>query len=104
MSGNKVYVTRWSTLPPMIHFTLLRCLDDEETNYVLKEIHEGICGNHSGARTLAFKALQQGYFWPTMHQDAKGMTKNCRVCQSFLDVPTQPSEMLTAISSPWPFA
>ncbi|XP_024036827.1 uncharacterized protein LOC112096866 [Citrus clementina] len=37
---------------------LLRCLDDEEADYVLREIHEGICGNHSGARTLAFKALR----------------------------------------------
>ena len=36
---------------------LLRCLDDKEADYVLREIHEGICGNHSGARTSAFKAL-----------------------------------------------
>ena len=83
---------------------LLRCLDDEEANYVLREIHEGICGNHSGVRTLAFKALQQGYFWLTMHQDAKGMAKKCRVCQSFSDVPAQPLERLTAISSPGLFA
>ncbi|CAL9024625.1 unnamed protein product, partial [Prunus brigantina] len=26
----------------------LRCLTPEEGNYVLREIHEGICGNHSG--------------------------------------------------------
>ncbi|GFS45359.1 hypothetical protein Acr_00g0095760 [Actinidia rufa] len=29
---------------------LLKCLRLEEAEYVLKEIHEGICGNHSGAR------------------------------------------------------
>ncbi|XP_052289889.1 uncharacterized protein LOC127899803 [Citrus sinensis] len=51
-----VLYCRGFTLP------LLRCLDDEEADYVLREIHEGICGNHSGARTLAFKALRQGYF------------------------------------------
>ena len=83
---------------------LLRCLDGEEANYVLREIHEGICGNHSEARTLVFKALRQGYFWPTMHQDAGEMTRNCKVCQSFSDVPTQPPEKLTVVSSPWPFA
>ena len=93
-----VLYRRGFTLP------LLRCLDDEEENYMLREIHEGICDKHLGARTLAFKALRQGYFWPTTHQDVKGMTKNCRVCQIFSDVPAQPPERLTAMSSPWPFA
>ncbi|XP_074351822.1 uncharacterized protein LOC141690970 [Apium graveolens] len=27
---------------------LLRCVDLEEGNYILREVHEGICGNHSG--------------------------------------------------------
>ena len=93
-----VLYRRGFTLP------LLRCVDDEEADYVLREIHEGICGNHSGARTLAFKALRQGYFWPTMHQDAKRMAKNCKTCQSFSEVPAQPPEKLTTMTSPWPFA
>ncbi|KAI5323426.1 hypothetical protein L3X38_032498 [Prunus dulcis] len=42
----------------------LRYLTLEEGHYVLREIHEGICGNHSGARSLAHKAICQGYFWP----------------------------------------
>ena len=49
---DRVLYCRGFTLP------LLRCLDDEEADYVLREIHEGICGNHSGVRTLTFKALQ----------------------------------------------
>ena len=27
----------------------LRCLAPDEANYVLREVHEGACGNHSGA-------------------------------------------------------
>ncbi|XP_074347181.1 uncharacterized protein LOC141686014 [Apium graveolens] len=27
---------------------LLRYVDEEEGNYILREVHEGICGNHSG--------------------------------------------------------
>ena len=27
----------------------LRCLASDEANYVLREVHEGACGNHSGA-------------------------------------------------------
>ncbi|KAL2226525.1 UNVERIFIED_CONTAM: hypothetical protein Sindi_2011200 [Sesamum indicum] len=32
---------------------LLKCLDEERALYVMREIHEGSCGNHSGARSLA---------------------------------------------------
>ncbi|XP_074363974.1 uncharacterized protein LOC141704674 [Apium graveolens] len=31
---------------------LLRCVDEEEGNYILREVHEGICGNHSGGIDL----------------------------------------------------
>ena len=34
----------------------LRCLTPEQDQYVLVELHEGICGNHSGGRTLAHRA------------------------------------------------
>ena len=37
---------------------LLRCLSLREANYSLREIHEGICGNYSGERSLANKALR----------------------------------------------
>ncbi|KAL0433347.1 UNVERIFIED_CONTAM: hypothetical protein Slati_2669000 [Sesamum latifolium] len=34
---------------------LLKCLDEKKTQYVLRKIHEGSCGNHSGGRSLAKK-------------------------------------------------
>ncbi|XP_062147745.1 uncharacterized protein LOC133856706 [Alnus glutinosa] len=37
---------------------LLKCLTNSEAEYVLKEIHEGVCGNHSGSRMLAHKAMR----------------------------------------------
>ena len=49
---------------------ILKCVGKEDANYILKEVHEGICGNHIGARTLAGKTLRQGYYWPTMLKDA----------------------------------
>ena len=33
----------------------LRCLAPEKTNYVLREVHEGACGNHLRARSLVHK-------------------------------------------------
>ncbi|KAI5343261.1 hypothetical protein L3X38_011137 [Prunus dulcis] len=82
----------------------LRCLTPEEGHYVLREIHEGICGNHSGARSLAHKAIRQGYFWPSLHTDAQAFTQKCDKCQRFAKLPQLPAEPLTAMVSPWPFA
>ena len=48
---------------------ILKCVGKEDANYILREVHEGICGNHIGARTLAGKTLRQGYYWPTMLKD-----------------------------------
>ena len=44
----------------------LRCLAPDEANYVLREVHEGACGNHSGARSLIHKVVRAGYYWPTI--------------------------------------
>ena len=41
---------------------LLRCLAPHQADYVLKEIHEGVCGNHVGTQTLAHRALTLGYY------------------------------------------
>ena len=40
----------------------LRCLGNEEADYVMREVHEGICGNHSGSRSLVHKLVQAGYY------------------------------------------
>jgi hypothetical protein len=39
----------------------LRCLAPDEASYVIREIHEGICGDHSGARALQRKIVRAGY-------------------------------------------
>ena len=41
---------------------LLKCIGKEDTNYVLREMHEGICGNHIVSQALAGKTLRQGYY------------------------------------------
>ncbi|RVW14953.1 hypothetical protein CK203_109381 [Vitis vinifera] len=53
----------------------LQCLSHSEAQYVLAELHEGICGNHSEGRSLAHKAHSQGYYWPTMKKDAAAYVK-----------------------------
>ena len=81
----------------------LKCIAREDTEYVLREVHEGICGNHIGVRTLAGKVLRQGYYWPTILKDATDLVKKCRICQEHAKISRLPSEPLTSVTSPWPF-
>ena len=37
----------------------LRRLSPDEANYVLREVHEGACGNHLGARSFIHKSSVQ---------------------------------------------
>ena len=62
---------------------LLKCVDLEEGNYILQEIHEGVCGNYAGGQSLAYKALRQGYFWPTLKKDAMACSRKCDKFQRF---------------------
>uniref|UniRef100_A0A2N9H7Q3 Uncharacterized protein n=1 Tax=Fagus sylvatica TaxID=28930 RepID=A0A2N9H7Q3_FAGSY len=69
-----------------------------------REVHEGICGNHSGARSLAHKLTRAGYYWPSLLHDATQYVKTCDKCQRFANIPRVPPEEITPITSPWPFA
>ncbi|GKV47366.1 hypothetical protein SLEP1_g54271 [Rubroshorea leprosula] len=83
---------------------LLRCLNPYEAEYALREVHEGVCGSHVGARTLAHKVLRQGYYWPNMYKDATHFVQKCSMCQFFAHLTHQPVEELTNLVAPWPFA
>ena len=41
---------------------ILKCVGKEDANFIRREVHEGICGNHIEARTLVGKTLRQGYY------------------------------------------
>ena len=50
---------------------LAKCLGPGETEYVMREVHEGTCGNHSGAEALVRKIIRAGYYWNRMDEDSK---------------------------------
>ena len=82
----------------------LRCLAPDESNYVLREVHDGACGNHSGVRALIHKVVCAGYYWPIIQANAKAYVKVCDQCQHFNNVPRQSPEYLTLMMASWPFA
>ena len=81
---------------------ILNCIAGKDADYVLREMHEGVCRNHIGARTLAGKALRQGYYWPTMLRDTTELVKKRKVCQEHVKISHLPSEPLTSVTSPCP--
>nr|XP_025617051.1 uncharacterized protein LOC112709377 [Arachis hypogaea] len=50
---------------------LLKCLHPDQTDYVLREVHEGCCGHHIGGKALARKLIRAGHCWPSMMADSK---------------------------------
>ena len=81
----------------------LRCIEEEEAKYILEEVYEGVCGDHTGLRSLVSKIIKISYYWPTMQKDTKEYVEKCNKCQSFGSVQRISREMMTAITSPWPF-
>eukprot|EP00253_Pinus_taeda_P015821 PITA_15821 len=60
---------------------LRHCVREEEVFEILLTCHDGPCGGHFGAKGIAFKILQAGYYWRTLHQDVKRYTSQCDRCQ-----------------------
>ena len=82
---------------------ILKCIAGKDTDYMLREVHKGVSGNHIEARALAGKVLRQGYYWPTILRDAIDLVKRCKICQEHAKISRLPFEPLTSITSPWPF-
>nr|XP_009775766.1 PREDICTED: uncharacterized protein LOC104225621 [Nicotiana sylvestris] len=59
---------------------LTKCLRPGETEYALRDVHEGTCKNHSGAESLVRKLIRAGYYWNKMEKDAKDLICKCDDC------------------------
>nr|GFA01033.1 reverse transcriptase domain-containing protein [Tanacetum cinerariifolium] len=58
---------------------------------------------HLKARSMVAKAIRQGYYWPTMHRDARDEIRKCNLCQIHSPIPKLPKTLMTSIMAPWPF-
>ena len=79
-----------------IHF---RCLKKEESERVMGEVHQGICGLHMNGRMLAKKILRIGYYWNTMETDCVGIVKSCHNCQTHANLNHVPPSELYNMTS-----
>ncbi|XP_027184140.1 uncharacterized protein LOC113782446 [Coffea eugenioides] len=59
---------------------LLRCVDKDEADYLIKEMHSGVCRSHMNDHLLAKKIMRIGYFWLTMKHDCVVFVRRCIKC------------------------
>jgi len=63
----KVQATRFMLIKDVLYkmgfsCPYLRCFIPKEANYIMREVHEGVCGNHSGSWSLLHKLIR----WDTI--------------------------------------
>ncbi|XP_022000046.1 uncharacterized protein LOC110897588 [Helianthus annuus] len=80
----------------------LKCVDNEEARYVVREIHEGICGMHFGPRTVVAKAMNVGFYWPIMYETALEEIKKCDNCQVHAPMTHRHKHPMIPVSTSWP--
>jgi hypothetical protein len=69
---------------------MLKCITEIKGIQILREVHSGTCGSHSGPRALAAKVIRQGFYWPAIICTANRVTRSCEACQKVLPSLRQP--------------
>jgi hypothetical protein len=80
----------------------LRCISSKKSLELLKEIHSGFCGAHIGTRALASKVIKQGFYWPSINNNAKKLVQECEACQKTTNQQNMPSMPVHLIPPSWP--
>ena len=58
---------------------LLRCLEKDDADKVLVELHDRPEGKHFGGRMNEEKVLREGYYWPTLFKDSHAYARTYQV-------------------------
>jgi transposase InsO family protein len=82
---------------------LMRCLEKDEAEKVLLELHAGEAGGHFGGDTTAHKVLRAGYYWPTLFRDAHALCRKCIICQKASGRLQKPAFPLQPVTVDSPF-
>jgi hypothetical protein len=81
---------------------MLKCITKTEGIQILREVHSGTCGSHSGPRAITAKVIRQGFYWPSIICAANRVTRSCEACQKFSPRSGNPSQFTKLIAHTWP--
>jgi hypothetical protein len=65
------------------HGILLRCVDENKAQELMREFHEGICGRHFSPTTTTHKIIRDRFYWPSIYKDSYATIRKCVSCQQF---------------------
>jgi hypothetical protein len=82
---------------------LMRCLEKDEAEKVLLELHAGEAGGHFGGDITAQKVLRVGCYWPTLFKDTHALCHKCVICQKAFGRVQKPTFPLQPVSVDSPF-
>uniref|UniRef100_A0A2N9ES18 Uncharacterized protein n=1 Tax=Fagus sylvatica TaxID=28930 RepID=A0A2N9ES18_FAGSY len=80
---------------------LARSMSSNELN---DEIEVEYAGTIQAPDLWPRRSSEQGYYWPSIQADANVLVRHYDKCQRFANLLHSPSEELTPMTSPWPFA
>lgn len=83
---------------------LQRCILAGEGRSLLEDIHGGVCGHHAAPRAIVGSIFRQGFYWPTVVDDAEQIVRTCEGCQFYAWQTHLPAQALQTIPISWPFA
>ena len=82
---------------------MLRCLDHDEAQKILIEMHDRPAGGHFSGDTTAHNIMRAGYYWPTLFGDAHAYVRKCTQCQKFANREARPATPLLSVAMEEPF-
>ena len=85
------------------HGVFLRCLEKDQTHYILFQFHAGSVGGHFSGETIAHKIIGEGYYWPTLFRYAHAYMRKCEPFQKCARKVKKPSLPLQPVVVQFPF-
>ena len=59
---------------------LLRCLEKDDVEHILTELHDGLTDSHFSEETIAHKIFRSCYDCPTLFKYAHAHAHKCKIC------------------------
>lgn len=56
---------------------LLNCVEVDEAQIIMIEMHKGACGGHHYWKAAAYKIIRARYYWPTFFSNVFSKVRSC---------------------------
>ena len=63
--------------------SMLRCINLDQNDRIIREFHDGPDGGHFLARKIAMKIMTASYYWPKFFHDYHKHVRKCERCDFF---------------------